>query len=436
MSDNTNHNTTISKKPDQSYWSYVKRQFRKNRQAMFSLYCVIFLAAIAVFADVLSNDKPLVAKYEGSWYFPVFREYAVITGVAQWPEPFRNVSWYDLEYESVVWPPIPYLPGTLDMNNTRFVSPFAEQNVKSWRWRHWLGTDGIGRDVAAGMIHGTRIAFMVGIVSMTIAFIVGVVVGAAAGFFGDDQIRASRGRIFLNLVFFVIAFFYGFYTRSYNLGDAFAEGVIPLFGQIFIGFLIFGGIMFLGNLLAIPFKFIPWLGQRVNVPVDIIVTRLIEVIVSVPVLILILAVVAIAKPSIFNVMAVIGLVRWTGIARFIRAELLRIRNLEYIEAAHALGFSKMRAMFRHAIPNALSPVFVAVAFGIASAILIESFLSFLGFGVPPETITWGKLLALSRRAATAWWLAVFPGFAIFITVTLFNLLGEGLTDALDPRLKQ
>jgi len=427
---------SANKGNDQSYWGYVKRQFRKNKQAMFSLYCVIFLAAIAVFADFLSNDKPLVAKYESSWYFPVFREYAVKAGVAQWPQQFRNVNWYELEFESAIWPPVPYLPGTLDMNNTRYVSPFAEQNVKSWCWRHWIGTDGIGRDVAAGMIHGTRIAFMVGIVSMTIAFFVGVVVGAAAGFFGDDQIQASRIRVIMNIVFFVIAFFYAFYIRSYAMGDAFAAGVVPLLWQLFIGFVIFAAIMTLGNLIATPLKLIPWLGERVYIPVDIIVTRIIEVIVSVPVLILILAVVAIAKPSIFNVMAVIGLVRWTGIARFIRAELLRIRNLEYIEAANALGFSKMRAMFRHAIPNALSPVFVALAFGIASAILIESFLSFLGFGVPPETITWGKLLALSRRAATAWWLAVFPGFAIFITVTLFNLLGEGLTDALDPRLKQ
>jgi len=93
-------------------------------------------------------------------------------------------------------------------------------------------------------------------------------------------------------------------------------------------------------------------------------------------------------------------------------------------------------MFKHAIPNSLSPVFIAVAFGIAAAILTESFLSFLGLGVPAETITWGKMLSISRTNTSAWWFAVFPGFAIFITVTLFNLIGEGLTDALDPRLKQ
>ncbi len=135
-------------------------------------------------------------------------------------------------------------------------------------------------------------------------------------------------------------------------------------------------------------------------------------------------------------MAVIGFTSWTGIARFIRAELLRVRSLEYIEAANALGFSSTRTLLRHAIPNSLSPVLIAVAFGIASAILVESILSFLGIGVPAETVTWGSLLSTARKYSQDWWLAVFPGFAIFITVTVFNLIGEGLTDALDPRSKK
>ena len=93
-------------------------------------------------------------------------------------------------------------------------------------------------------------------------------------------------------------------------------------------------------------------------------------------------------------------------------------------------------MLKHAVPNALNPVFIAVAFGIAAAILVEAFLSFIGIGVPAETVTWGSLLNLARSASNAWWLAIFPGFAIFVTVTLFNLIGEGLTDALDPRMKK
>jgi peptide/nickel transport system permease protein len=165
--------------------------------------------------------------------------------------------------------------------------------------------------------------------------------------------------------------------------------------------------------------------------------RLIEIVNSIPGLLLILSIVAIIEEqSVFYIMAIIGLIGWTGIARFIRAELLRVRNLEYIEAAQALGYSEWRIIARHAIPNALTPVLITIAFGVASAILMEAFLSFLGIGVAAEEVTWGSLLNLARSKFSAWWLAIFPGLAIFVTVTVFNLLGEGLTDALDPRRKQ
>jgi peptide/nickel transport system permease protein len=185
--------------------------------------------------------------------------------------------------------------------------------------------------------------------------------------------------------------------------------------------------------LSRPLKKIKYLEKKVSLPIDILVQRLIEVLVSIPRLFLIIAIVAVAKPSIILVMAVIGLTSWTEIARFIRAELLKVRNLEYIEAAQALGFSNTRIMMKHAIPNSISPVLIAVAFGIASAVLVEGFLSFIGIGIPPEILSWGKLLSLSRSAP--WWFAIAPGFAIFLMVTLFNLLGEGLTDAMDPRQK-
>ena len=195
--------------------------------------------------------------------------------------------------------------------------------------------------------------------------------------------------------------------------------------------------MVIPNLLAIPLKKVRFLGKAVEVPVDIIVSRIIEVLECVPSLLLILSFVAIIeKPSIFIVMAIIGLTGWTGIARYLRAELLKVRSLEYIEAAQALGYPEWRIILRHAIPNALTPVLISVSFGIASAILTESGLSFLGIGVPPEQVTWGSMLSLARGYPQAWWIAIFPGFAIFISVTIFNLIGDGLTEAMDPRLKQ
>jgi peptide/nickel transport system permease protein len=167
------------------------------------------------------------------------------------------------------------------------------------------------------------------------------------------------------------------------------------------------------------------------------ISRLIEIKVAIPTMLLILSIVAVMKsPSVLLVMVIIGLTSWTGIAKYTRAELLKVRSLEYIDAAQALGYSRIRTIFRHALPNSLSAVLVAVAFGIAGAILLESSLSFLGIGVRPEDVTWGSMITGARGYFKAWWLAIFPGLAIFLTVTIFNLLGEGLTDAMDPRLKQ
>jgi peptide/nickel transport system permease protein len=219
--------------------------------------------------------------------------------------------------------------------------------------------------------------------------------------------------------------------------DALAEGFMPYIIQWFISIFLFLAIMAIPNVLSIIFKKIPYFGFRIAVPVDIIIMRAIEVINSIPILLLILSLVAVLKkPSITWVMVIIGLTGWTGIAKYVRAELLRVRSLEYIEAAQSLGFSEWRIIFRHALPNSLTPVLITIAFGIASAILVESSLSFLGIGVQAELQTWGKLLSEAREDVSAWWLAVFPGLAIFVTVTIFNLIGEGLTDALDPRLKQ
>jgi peptide/nickel transport system permease protein len=179
------------------------------------------------------------------------------------------------------------------------------------------------------------------------------------------------------------------------------------------------------------------LGKKIDVPVDILISRLIEVKVSIPTMLLILSIVAVMKsPSILMVMVIIGLTSWTSIAKYTRAELLKVRSLEFIQAAQSLGYGEWRTIFKHALPNSLSSVLVSIAFGVAGAILLESSLSFLGIGMKPEDVTWGSMLSSARGYFKAWWLAIFPGMAIFITVTIFNLLGEGLTDAMDPRQKK
>jgi peptide/nickel transport system permease protein len=135
-------------------------------------------------------------------------------------------------------------------------------------------------------------------------------------------------------------------------------------------------------------------------------------------------------------MAIIGFLSVPGVARLTRAEFIRSRSLDYVQSARALGLRDFRIIFRHILPNAISPVFVYVAFGIASAIVAESSLSFLGIGVPADTVTWGSLLSYARDDYSAWWMAVFPGLAIFITVAMYNLIGEGLREALNPKLNK
>jgi peptide/nickel transport system permease protein len=167
---------------------------------------------------------------------------------------------------------------------------------------------------------------------------------------------------------------------------------------------------------------------------DILLSRLIEIVICFPFLFLILAVIAFLPPSIYNIMLVIGITRWTDIARYTRAEFVRLKAHEFTEAVRALGAGDRTIIFRHILPNSLAPVLVTATFGIASAILIENSLTFLGLGIQPPTPSWGSILASAREQDFAWWLTVFPGFAIFVTVTAYNLLGEGLRDASDPRV--
>ncbi|HSA59792.1 MAG TPA: ABC transporter permease [bacterium] len=170
--------------------------------------------------------------------------------------------------------------------------------------------------------------------------------------------------------------------------------------------------------------------------VDVVVSRAIEVMICFPTFFLILAVLAFIGPSLVNIMIVIGLTSWPGIARLVRGEFLKLRKQDFVMAGKIVGAGNARIIFRHILPNSLAPVFVSATFGVASSILIESSLSFLGFGVQPPTPSWGEILSQSRDFMDiAWWLAFFPGLAIFISITAYNLVGEGLRDAIDPRMK-
>ncbi len=168
--------------------------------------------------------------------------------------------------------------------------------------------------------------------------------------------------------------------------------------------------------------------------VDWLVSRLIEIVLCFPFLFLVLGIVALFRPSLWTIMIALGLTSWTTEARFIRGEFLRIREMEFAQAARASGARDARIIFRHLLPNAVAPVLVSASFGVANAILTESALSFLGLGVAVPTASWGSILSIAEQYIDfAWWLVLFPGLAIFTTVAAFNVIGDRFRDALDPR---
>ncbi len=170
--------------------------------------------------------------------------------------------------------------------------------------------------------------------------------------------------------------------------------------------------------------------------VDTVLMRLVDVLISFPRLVLLIAVIALFEPSIFLVVVVLGLTLWPSTARIVRGEVLSLREREFIQAAYALGLSAPRIILRHIVPNVMGPVIVAATLGLGNIILIEAGLSFLGMGVQPPNASWGNMIEDGREyLVQAWWAATFPGLAIVVTVVAFNLIGDGLRDALDPRLR-
>lgn len=431
-----------------SFSAYAWGQFKKNKPAYISLWILGSLALIALFAPILANDQPLFAKYKGQTVFPVFSfekvyEFKNADGSIERVQ-LDIAKWKQMNLDAVVWAPVVYASNKSDFLNSDYKSPGSKQFFKNKegqivdmpvRFRHFLGTNKKGEDVLSGLIHAARISLSIGILSMGIATMIGLVLGAMAGYFGDNRLVTTRGRFWTFIIGIILAYFYGFQVQSSALADAVGTSSGALLAQLAISIGTFVGVLVLFSFIGKLIGKLPFLNAKTNIAVDSTVSRLIEILVSVPSLILILSIAAIAKASMVNLMLIIGLTGWTGIARLTRAEFLKIRNLEYIQAGQALGFSEVRIIFRHALPNGIGPAFVVIAFGVAGAILAESSLSFLGVGVPPELVTWGSLVNSGRAQFNAWWLVIFPGMAIFTTVAVYNLLGDGLRDALDPRLK-
>lgn len=333
--------------PEQRAW----RRFKANKRGYYSLWIFGILFVLSIFAEVLSNDKPLLVSYEGELYSPILFIYSESTFGGDFETEADYIDPYVRKLITegdnwAIYPPNLFSYDSINYyNNQPNPAPPSSQNL--------LGTDDRGRDVLARLIYGFRLSVLFAFVLTAIGIVLGVIAGAIQGYFG--------GRL-----------------------DLFAQRLIEIWG-------------------------------------------------SMPELYLLIIFASLFEPSILLLIILLSLFGWMGLADYVRAEFLRGRNMDYVTAARALGLSNRAIMFRHLLPNSMTPVITFLPFRISAAIMALTSLDFLGLGVPPTTPSLGELLAQGKENIEAWWLSMTT-FAVLVgTLVLLIFIGEALREAMDTR---
>lgn len=365
------------------------------------------IAVLGILAPVLANNLPIVCAVEGQWYWPVFsgESYIALEDETLNLEKKREVK--SIANFSL-YPPIEFAPQRATLESKSFNPPGDS--------RHFLGTRLGGEDLASGIIHGAATSLKIGFISMFIALFIGLSIGLLSGFY------VNRFSIdLLKAIPLVLVFLPGLSFIHVN------SDLFPVFPSLLSLSVALFGLWFL-------LKKYQKRKAVVNFPLDGALSRSTEIVAAFPMLILVLSLSAVYPSSSFTLILLLGLFGWTSIARYTRAEALKMANNDFILSAKISGLSTSRIVVKHLLPNCIGPALVSFTFGVGSAILLESALSFLGFGLGFQEISWGKILAEGRLNIDAWWLVVFPGLSIFFTILSVNTLAQYLKSNLQSDL--
>lgn len=364
----------------------------------FFLIAITYLTLwvlISLSSPFLTSSKPILYSGEDGISFPILNNYS--------NEDFKNK-----EDGFFIWPLVSFSSEEIDFQNTGSKSPGATESRKAGQFKHFLGTDHLGRDVLAGLISGARNSFKIITLSLLISLIIGVSLGLIMAYYGDNGLKLSNEIIVLLIALITIFISHLAINQS----------------QILVSLLFWMALVLILYLIQRRFNFFK--KKYLSVPIDLFFSRAIEVFDSIPKILLLLAIFAGFLPSLAKVIVLIALINWPEITKITRAEALSEKNKHYVESGKALGYSNFRIIFIHILPNIIGPITVYLAFNAGYILLLESSLSFLGLGVPADVITWGRMLAIAKNHLNSWWLVIFPGFFIFATVYSLNVLGRHL----------